>query len=294
MFMSSTLPPKKRHRAKQATLSSAPPRAATVVPAKYFAWKAPLEWCVAALLMIPAIPMVLVLVVIVRLTSRGPGIYSQLRVGRHGRTFTMYKIRSMQSDAEVGTGAVWAEHADGRVTPVGRLLRKLHLDEFPQLINVLKGEMSLIGPRPERPEFTHHLARALPGYTNRLAVLPGITGLAQINLPGDTDLDCVRRKLILDLEYIAQARPSLDLRMFLCTAVRLMGIKGALAMRLFHLQRFVYLPREPVQPDNMEPLAASTADRETDNRATAAHKPAINGHSSRGAGRRRSSRKKAK
>ena len=161
--MSSTLPHKKRHRVKSAkTNSASAPRLPPVVPAGYFQWKVGVEWCLAALLLIPAVPIMLLLVIVVRLTSRGPGIYSQLRVGRGGHTFTMYKIRSMCSDAEDKTGAVWSNHTDNRVTLVGRLLRKLHLDEFPQLINVLKGEMSLIGPRPERPEFTHHLARRCP------------------------------------------------------------------------------------------------------------------------------------
>jgi hypothetical protein len=151
----------------------------------------------------------------------------------------MYKIRTMRNDAEAATGPVWARAGDPRVTPLGRVLRKLHLDEFPQLFNVLRGEMALIGPRPERPEFSQHLTLKIPHYQERLTVLPGITGLAQINLPPDTDLDSVRRKLTLDLEYIATARFLLDLRMFMCTAVRLVGIHGELAMRMFALKRNV-------------------------------------------------------
>jgi hypothetical protein len=120
-------------------------------------------------------------------------------------------------------------------------LRKLHLDEFPQLFNVLRGEMALVGPRPERPEFVSILSEQIQGYVARLAVKPGITGLAQINLPPDTDLESVRRKLILDVEYITEAGPLLDLQVMLCTAARLLGLPGELSMRPFRLKRSVYL-----------------------------------------------------
>ena len=129
---------------------------------------------------------------LVRLTSRGPGIYKQARVGKDGRKFMMYKIRTMRQDAEAASGPMWTQAHDPRVTFLGRVLRKLHLDELPQLFNVLKGEMSLVGPRPERPEFVRVLAEAIPGYRNRLAVRPGVTGLAQVNLPPDTDIASVR------------------------------------------------------------------------------------------------------
>jgi lipopolysaccharide/colanic/teichoic acid biosynthesis glycosyltransferase len=196
--------------------------------------------------MIPGLPMIGLLVVLIRLTSRGPGIYSQERVGKNGKPFTMYKLRSMRSDAEAKTGPVWsATGSDSRVTRLGYWLRKLHLDELPQLINVLRGEMSLIGPRPERPEFVAVLGESIPGYLDRLQVPPGITGLAQINLPPDTDLNSVRRKLVLDLEYIETACFSLDFRMFLCTLFRLIGVKGDTAMRLMWLTRTVRLENVP-------------------------------------------------
>jgi lipopolysaccharide/colanic/teichoic acid biosynthesis glycosyltransferase len=130
----------------------------------YFRWQRALDLALAALLLIPSLPIIGLLVVLVRATSRGPGIYRQIRVGKHGRTFWMYKIRSMRQDAEAGTGAVWAQQRDPRVTPIGRVLRKLHLDEVPQVFNVLQGEMSFIGPRPERPEFVHVLAKQIPDY----------------------------------------------------------------------------------------------------------------------------------
>ncbi len=192
-----------------------------ITPAVYFRWKRILDLVSALVLLVPALPLIGVLVLVVRLTSRGPGIYAQVRVGKDGRVFTMYKIRSMRQDAEAGTGAVWAQDRDPRVTLVGRILRKLHLDELPQLFNILKGEMSLVGPRPERPEFVHVLARRIPGYSRRLAVLPGVTGLAQVNLPPDSDVTGVRRKLALDLEYIRQASLLMDLRLVICTMARM-------------------------------------------------------------------------
>jgi lipopolysaccharide/colanic/teichoic acid biosynthesis glycosyltransferase len=151
----------------------------------------------------------------------------------------MYKIRTMVHGAESRTGPVWAAYNDPRLTRVGRVIRKLHLDELPQLWNVIKGDMSLIGPRPERPEFTHRLAQEIPGYLDRLMVLPGVTGLAQVNLPPDTDLESVRRKLVLDLEYIVSAGAWLDFRLLIGTAFRAVGVPGYLATRLTWIRRQV-------------------------------------------------------
>ncbi len=198
----------------------------------YFLWKRRMDFLLAVALLVPALPLMGILVLLVRLTSRGPGIYRQARVGRGGRTFTMYKIRSMASNAEAKTGAVWAASNDLRVTPLGRILRKLHLDELPQLVNVIRGEMSLVGPRPERPEFVSVLAESIEGYRERLAVAPGITGLAQVNLPPDSDLDSVRRKLHLDLEYLRTAGLWLDLRILVSTIARALRIPEFLILRL--------------------------------------------------------------
>lgn len=200
-------------------------------------WKRWFDGLLALVMLVPGLPLLGLLILVVRWTSRGPGIYRQVRVGRGGRLFTMYKLRSMSTDAETRTGAVWAKTNDPRVTPVGQILRKLHLDEIPQLFNVLKGEMSLVGPRPERPEFVELLSRAIPGYVDRLAVLPGITGLAQINLPPDTDLDSVRRKLVLDRMYIRETGLWMDLRLLTCTLTRLVKMPEPLAVRLFGLYR---------------------------------------------------------
>jgi lipopolysaccharide/colanic/teichoic acid biosynthesis glycosyltransferase len=213
-----------------------------VQPSRYFRWKGLLDRFAALVLIVPGLPLIGLLVLLIRLTSRGPGIYRQVRVGHHGKSYVMYKLRSMRLDAESGTGAVWAKNGDPRVTWLGYWLRKLHLDELPQLFNVLKGEMSLIGPRPERPEFVKLLGREIPGYLERLVVLPGVTGLAQINLPADRDLDDVRRKIVLDVEYIQTGSLVFDLRIFLCTLLRIVGVRGELAMRWMGLQRTVALP----------------------------------------------------
>lgn len=213
-----------------------------VVSAPYFRWKTRLGRCAAALLLIPALPLIGLLVLLVRLTSRGPGLYRQVRVGIHGQTFALYKIRTMRCDAEATTGPVWTGPNDPRITPLGRLLRRVHLDELPQLFNVIRGEMALVGPRPERPEFTQYLAREIPGYLDRYLVPPGITGLAQINLPPDTDVDSVRHKLVLDLDYIRTASLLLDLRILLCTSSRLFGLPGMRIAKLLGLVKIIRVP----------------------------------------------------
>jgi len=158
----------------------------------------------AALLAVALSPIMAACAVLIKLTSRGPIFYTQERVGKGGRTFTLIKLRTMYQNAEADTGPTWAkgDHRDPRVTPVGRLLRRTHLDEVPQLINVLKGEMSLIGPRPERPSFVEDFREEIPDYEDRLAVKPGITGLAQIRSGYDRTMRDVRRKVKLDKTYI--------------------------------------------------------------------------------------------
>ena len=210
-----------------------------IVVSPYFRWKRIFDIPLAGLMLIPALPVIGLLVMMVRLTSRGPGIYRQLRVGKNGRIFTMFKIRSMRQDAEAGRGAVWSQDNDPRSTRLGQILRKLHLDELPQLYNVLRGEMSLVGPRPERPQFVTVLAAQIDGYYDRLTVEPGITGLAQINLPPDTDVNCVRRKLFLDREYIHSADWFFDLRIVLCTAGRMLRISQPTLLRVLGLRRKV-------------------------------------------------------
>ena len=226
-----------------------------VLPA-YFGWKGLVDRLVAAVLLVPGLPMIGLLIVLVRTTSKGPGIFAQERTGRDGEPFTMYKLRSMRVDAESSSGAVWSGKNDPRITPIGGMLRKLHLDELPQLFNVLRGEMSLIGPRPERPEFVSVLAEQIDDYEDRLTVLPGVTGLAQINLPPDTDLNSVRRKQTLDVEYIQTASCSMDLRILLCTLLRVVGIRGEVAMRSMRLERHVVLPELEIDADDSAPEEA--------------------------------------
>lgn len=147
-------------------------------------------------------PIMLLVAALVKLTSKGPAIYSQIRCGKDGQPFRIYKFRSMRVDAEKATGAVWAAKNDNRLSPIGIFLRKSHLDELPQLFNVLKGEMSIIGPRPERPEFIGQLAKQIPDYTKRLQVKPGITGLAQVWHRYDETIEDVKKKVKYDILYI--------------------------------------------------------------------------------------------
>ncbi len=167
-------------------------------------------------------PLMLVAAIAIKLTSRGgPVLYSQERVGRFGRPFRIYKLRTMVTDAEQH-GAQWASTNDSRITPVGGFLRKTRLDEVPQFWNVLKGEMSLIGPRPERPEFVELLENSIPFYVQRHLVNPGLTGWAQINYPYGASIEDARNKLMYDLYYIKNASVVLDVQIFLRTIGALM------------------------------------------------------------------------
>lgn len=149
------------------------------------------------------LPVMLLCAVLIKLSDMdGPVLYSQVRVGLNGRLFTIYKLRTMYVDAEAHGRAMRAGQDDPRVIPVCRWMRRSHVDELPQLFNILRGEMSLVGPRPERPELFEELSRDMPDFERRLEVKPGLTGLAQIKNGYDTDTESVRRKLKFDLEYI--------------------------------------------------------------------------------------------
>jgi len=194
-------------------------------------------------LLIVTLPLIFAIWAFVRATSSGPGFYSQVRVGRGGRTYRIYKIRTMTHNCEAGSGAKWATKGDSRVTPVGRVLRKLHLDEMPQLWNVIRGDMSLVGPRPERPEFVVPLSAEVEGYLERLCVRPGVTGLAQIQLPADTDVESVRKKLVFDRYYVENANLWLDLRIMLGTVAYLLGFSYVTVRRLMRLPKPAPAPR---------------------------------------------------
>jgi lipopolysaccharide/colanic/teichoic acid biosynthesis glycosyltransferase len=173
------------------------------------------------------LPVLVLIGIAIALESRGSVLYSQERVGRGGRTFRMYKIRSMIVDAERDSGPVWATETDPRVTRVGFVLRRTHLDELPQLLNVLRGEMSIVGPRPERPAMVERLTRLVPRYQDRWAVLPGITGLAQVRHVYDESTKTVRQKLRYDRCYIGRRGSfSLDLKIMAATVALMMNGGG--------------------------------------------------------------------
>lgn len=197
--------------------------------------KAALDRAIALTLLALTGPLILALALLVKLTSRGPAFYTQTRLGRHGSPFRIYKLRTMVNKCESLTGPRWSVPGDPRVTGLGRFLRRTHLDELPQLLNVLRGDMSLIGPRPERPEFLPELERACPPYRQRLAVRPGVTGLAQVQLPADTSVTSVCRKLAYDLYYIRHLSPWLDLSLLVCTAFYALGVPFRLVGRLLRV-----------------------------------------------------------
>jgi lipopolysaccharide/colanic/teichoic acid biosynthesis glycosyltransferase len=203
----------------------------------YYLVKRGLDCALALAVAVVAVPVALAAMLVVRLTSRGPAIYTQKRVGYGGRQFTIYKIRTMIHNCESLTGPRWCVPDDPRVTGVGGALRRLHIDELPQLWNVLKGDMSLVGPRPERPEFVTRLARKIPHYEARHAVLPGITGLAQLFLPPDTEVAHVERKLVFDLDYARRQGLVLDLRILLCTALKILGLPVTVLRKMLPVRR---------------------------------------------------------
>ena len=164
----------------------------------------------ASFVLVLAAPLMLLIAGLVRLTP-GPVIYRQTRVGEGGRHFTMHKFRTMRLDAEESGQPVFAEEGDPRVTPLGRLLRKTHTDELPQLWDVLKGDMSVVGPRPERPEFIPMLEEAVPFFTRRLLVKPGITGWAQLRRDYASDCEGAADKLSYDLWYLRHRTLMVDL-----------------------------------------------------------------------------------
>jgi exopolysaccharide biosynthesis polyprenyl glycosylphosphotransferase len=184
---------------------------------RYLQTKRLLDIAFAILMIVGLSPVFIVTAIAVRLSSRGPIFYSQKRLTKDGRVFRMYKFRSMTVDAEQHSGPQWASANDPRITAIGRWLRKLRIDELPQLFNVLRGEMSLIGPRPERPELAAKIKAEVPGFGLRLQVPAGITGLAQVSAGYAEDTMDHATKLALDLAYIKACSLKLDLRIALAT-----------------------------------------------------------------------------
>lgn len=189
----------------------------------------------AGFLIVLMLPLILAAMMITVLTSRGPALYTQWRVGRDGRRFKIYKIRTMIHNSEGSAGARWASPDDPRVTRVGRFFRRTHIDELPQLWNVVHGEMNFVGPRPERPEILEEILKEIPSCVMRTTVNPGVTGLAQILQGPDVDLESVRTKLAYDLFYIEHRGLALDCKILLATPFRVLGLPAPVLGVLFLL-----------------------------------------------------------
>lgn len=190
------------------------------------AFKRGLDLLVSAAILIVGTPIWLIVAIAIKLDTKGPVLYRQERLGRNGSVFKLYKFRSMAHNAEQKSGPVWARKNDPRVTSVGKFLRRVHLDEAPQFLNVLLGDMSLVGPRPERPYFVQKLAKDIPLYRRRLKVRPGITGWAQVKHKYDESIDDVRTKLKYDLFYIENVSWRLDLKILFNTIYVMILGKG--------------------------------------------------------------------
>ena len=172
-------------------------------------------------------PVWLLVGAVIKFSSPGPMIYNQVRVGRNGKNFTMYKFRSMVQDAEKHSGPAWASKSDPRITTIGRFIRKTRLDEIPQFLNVLKGEMSFVGPRPERPFFVEQLVQEIPWYVRRIKMKPGVTGWAQVKHKYDSSIDDVKQKVLYDLYYFENMSLVLDIKIILRTFWVVLTGKGA-------------------------------------------------------------------
>jgi lipopolysaccharide/colanic/teichoic acid biosynthesis glycosyltransferase len=201
----------------------------------YESWKRLLDVTLALVGLVITLPIMLVAALCVKLTSRGPALYSQIRLGMGGRPFRIYKLRTMAHNCEAKTGPCWSTKGDPRVTRLGRFLRASHIDELPQLWNILIGHMSLIGPRPERPEMVHTLRQVIPHYEQRMAQRPGLTGLAQVQLPPDSDLESVRIKLAHDLYYLERMSFWVDVRILMATAGTVLSVPAAMTCSVLAL-----------------------------------------------------------
>ncbi len=189
--------------------------------------KRALDIVASSLGLLLAAPLALMVMALIKLTSPGPVFYKQERVGQHGRVFTVFKFRSMRVDAEHGTGPVWATKNDTRATPVGRFLRRTRLDEIPQLWNALRGDMSMVGPRPERPGFVADLTKQIPFYGQRHVVKPGVTGWAQVRYTYGASVEDALQKLQYDLYYIKNMSVALDIFVMFQTVKTVLLRRGA-------------------------------------------------------------------
>ena len=189
----------------------------SMVRKTYAAMKRALDVVAAILGIVFLSPLFMLTAIAIKLTSRGPVLFKQTRVGKDGQLFEIFKFRTMKVDAEKETGPVWAKERDPRLIPIGQFLRKAHIDEIPQFFNILNGDMSLIGPRPERPVFVEKFTKEIPDYTKRLSVKPGLTGLAQVWHKYDETIEDVKKKIKYDILYIKKFCLWTDLRIFFRT-----------------------------------------------------------------------------
>lgn len=231
-----------------------------VCPTWYAVGKVMLDYAVALLLLPVALPLIALGAIVVKLTSSGPAFYLQTRVGLGGQLFNIIKLRTMYHDCEKHSGIKWAGKHDDRVTPLGKFLRRTHIDELPQLVNVLFGQMSLVGPRPERPEVikAKGLEQLVPGYSHRLRVKPGVTGLAQVQLPGDSDITSVRYKIVHDLYYVQHQGVFFDLRLIAATLAKALSAKPNFIRRVFLLpkrEKLAEVFHGNLQIEKTEPLS---------------------------------------
>jgi exopolysaccharide biosynthesis polyprenyl glycosylphosphotransferase len=191
------------------------------------ALKRTMDIAVSLILLALTLPVIAITALLIRLDSPGPVLYRQQRIGLHGTIFTLLKFRSMRSDAEAAGDPCWAQRRDPRVTRVGRFIRQTRIDELPQIINVLRGEMSMIGPRPERPHFVEQLSQVIPLYRQRAFVKPGLTGWAQVNYPYGASVEDAREKLAYDLYYVKNRSMVLDLLILSATVRVILSRDGA-------------------------------------------------------------------
>jgi exopolysaccharide biosynthesis polyprenyl glycosylphosphotransferase len=185
-----------------------------------------MDIAISIFMLLATSPLLLITAIAIKLDSRGPVFYKQQRVGLYSRSFTIYKLRSMHSDAEKN-GPQWAKKNDSRVTRVGKIIRKFRIDEIPQLLCVLKGDMSLVGPRPERAVFIDELRKTIPFYASRLKMKPGLTGWAQVRHHYDNDIEDVKIKLGYDIYYLSNASILLDIQILVRTIYVVLTAKGA-------------------------------------------------------------------
>ncbi len=245
------------HSARPSIKSSSEPRPLEssrdgIRCSRYFRWKPIVDGSLAIAMLILTAPVMGIVALLIALFDGRPIFYKQLRVGKGNRSFFIWKFRSMTRDAEYATGAVWSPPNDRRVTRLGRWLRATHLDELPQLWNVVWGDMHLIGPRPERPEFVGSLSQEIPDYHLRHAVRPGITGLAQVSQGYDANIADVHNKVALDTRYIATASPLGDLKILWLT------IPYVVHEVIGYIQRQMARPSDPSRtiPDTKPVVAA--------------------------------------